>query len=280
MAGFRLTKIFKEFFESERAGGLILIGCTVLSLIISNSPAGPGYIHFWHARLDLSFGNIPLDHSVEHWINDGLMAVFFLLVGLEIERELYIGELADFKKALLPILAAAGGMLIPAATHFLFNHGTPAQPGIGIPMATDIAFALGILSLLGNKVPPSVKIFLTALAIIDDLGAILVIAVFYTKTLSLVYLAIALGILALLFVLNKCKVTNLFFYLIPGVLVWYCMLRSGIHATISGVLLAFAIPFRKTPQYGAAHVAPRELRPHSPHPYDPAAPGPSPAYFN
>ncbi|HMH21305.1 MAG TPA: Na+/H+ antiporter NhaA [Puia sp.] len=246
MAGFSLTKIFREFFESERTGGLLLIGCTIASLLLANSPAGPGYIHFWHTHLDLSVANIPLDHSVEHWINDGLMAIFFLLVGLEIERELYIGELADFKKALLPMLAAAGGMLVPAATHYLFNHGTPAQPGIGIPMATDIAFALGILSLLGNKVPPSVKIFLTALAIIDDLGAILVIAVFYTKTISLLYLGAAFGILALLVILNKCKVTNLFFYLIPGVLVWYCMLRSGIHATISGVLLAFTIPFPKT----------------------------------
>jgi NhaA family Na+:H+ antiporter len=277
MAGFNLTKIFREFFESERTGGLLLIGCTILSLLLANSPAGPGYIHFWHARLDLSFGGIPLDHSVEHWINDGLMAIFFLLVGLEIERELYIGELADFKKALLPMLAAAGGMLVPAATHFLFNHGTPAQAGIGIPMATDIAFALGILSLLGNKVPPSVKIFLTALAIIDDLGAILVIAVFYTKTISLLYLGAALGILALLLVLNKCKVTNLFFYLVPGVLIWYCMLRSGIHATISGVLLAFAIPFRKALPQQAYPSPPSRAR--TGNSRDPApAPAAQPAY--
>ncbi|HWK07127.1 MAG TPA: Na+/H+ antiporter NhaA [Puia sp.] len=238
-----ITRLFKEFFESERTGGLILVGCTIVSIVLTNSAAGPGYLHFWHARLDLSFGAVPLDYSVEHWVNDGLMAIFFLLVGLEIEREIYIGELADFKKALLPILAAAGGMLVPAATHFLFNHGTPEQPGLGIPMATDIAFALGVLSLLGNKVPVSVKIFLTALAIIDDLGAILVIAIFYTKTLSLAWLAVALGIFLLLLVLNKLKVNNLVFYLLPGILMWYCMLRSGIHATLSGVLLAFAIPF-------------------------------------
>ncbi|HXO76384.1 MAG TPA: Na+/H+ antiporter NhaA, partial [Puia sp.] len=166
MAEFRLTKLFREFFESEKTGGLILVFCTVVSILIANSALGEGWLHFWHARLDLSFPSVPLDYSVEHWVNDGLMAVFFLLVGLEIEREIYIGELADFRNALLPILAAAGGMLIPAGFHFLFNHGSPEQAGFGIPMATDIAFALGVLSLLGNKVPPSVKIFLTALAII------------------------------------------------------------------------------------------------------------------
>ncbi|HTI09710.1 MAG TPA: Na+/H+ antiporter NhaA [Puia sp.] len=240
-----ITKIFKEFVESERTGGLILVGCTLVSILVTNSGAGAGYLHFWHARLDLSFGAVPLDYSVEHWVNDGLMAVFFLLVGLEIEREIYIGELADFKKALLPMLAAAGGMLVPAGIHFLFNHGTPEQAGLGIPMATDIAFALGVLSLLGNKVPVSVKIFLTALAIIDDLGAILVIAIFYTKTLSLAWLAVALGIFGALLILNKLKVNNLVFYLLPGAVMWYCMLRSGIHATLSGVLLAFAIPFGK-----------------------------------
>ncbi|MBN9384992.1 MAG: Na+/H+ antiporter NhaA [Chitinophagaceae bacterium] len=240
-----LTKLFKEFFESERAGGLILVGCTLASIFLTNSGAGDGWLHFWHARLDLSFGGIPLDYSVEHWVNDGLMAVFFLLVGLEIERELYAGELADFKKALLPIVAAIGGMLVPAGVHFLFNRGTPWQHGFGIPMATDIAFALGVLSLLGNKVPVSAKIFLTALAIIDDLGAILVIAFFYTKSLSLLWLAIALGIFLLLLLFNKLNINKLIFYIIPGIIMWYCMLRSGIHATLSGVLLAFAIPFRK-----------------------------------
>src|SRR5450631_2547918 len=191
MAPTYLTKIFREFFESERTGGLLLIIGAIASLTLANSAAGPAYVHFWHHRVDLSFGNIPLDFSLEYWINDGLMAIFFLLVGLEIERELYIGELADFRKALLPIIAAAGGMLLPAATHFLFNHGSPTQSGIGIPMATDIAFALGVLSLLGNRVPAPVKIFLTALAIIDDLGAIGVIAIFYTRTLSLAWLGAA-----------------------------------------------------------------------------------------
>jgi len=245
MAEFRLTKLFREFFESEKTGGLILVFCTVASILIANSAMGAGWLHFWHAHLDLSFGAVPLDYSVEHWVNDGLMAVFFLLVGLEIEREIYIGELADFRNALLPILAAAGGMLIPAGFHFFFNHGRPEEAGFGIPMATDIAFALGVLSLLGNKVPASVKIFLTALAIIDDLGAILVIAIFYTKGLALAWLGGAAAILLLLLIFNKLKINKLLFYILPGILLWYCMLRSGIHATLSGVLLAFVIPFRK-----------------------------------
>ncbi len=250
MAEFRLTKLFREFFESEKTGGLILVFCTVVSILIANSGLGEGWLHFWHAHLDLSVGAVPLDYSVEHWVNDGLMAVFFLLVGLEIEREIYIGELAEFRNALLPILAAAGGMLIPAGFHFLFNHGSPEQAGFGIPMATDIAFALGVLSLLGNKVPASVKIFLTALAIIDDLGAILVIAIFYTKGLALAWLGGAAAILLLLIIFNKLKINKLIFYILPGILLWYCMLRSGIHATLSGVLLAFVIPFRK-PAAGA-----------------------------
>jgi len=233
MAATALTKLFREFFDSEKAGGLILVGCTIVSILLTNSGVGEAWLHFWH--------------GLEHWVNDGLMAIFFLLVGLEIERELYIGELADFKKALLPIIAAIGGMVVPAGIHFLFNHGSPTQGGIGIPMATDIAFALGVLSLLGNKIPASVKIFLTALAIIDDLGAIIVIAIFYTKTLSFAWLALALGIFLALLLLNRSKVDKLVFYIIPGILMWYCMLRSGIHATLSGVLLAFAIPFRKGP---------------------------------
>lgn len=245
MADFKVTRLFREFFESEKTGGLILVFCTALSIVIANSGWGGSWAHFWHARLDLSMGPIPLDYPVEHWVNDGMMAVFFLLVGLEIEREIYIGELADFRNALLPILAAVGGMLVPAGVHFAFNHGRPEQAGVGIPMATDIAFALGVLSLLGNKIPTSVKIFLTALAIIDDLGAILVIAIFYTKSLALGWLGAALGVLLLLLAFNKLNIKKLIFYIIPGIILWYCMLRSGIHATLSGVLLAFAIPFRK-----------------------------------
>ncbi|MBC7845101.1 MAG: Na+/H+ antiporter NhaA [Flavobacterium sp.] len=229
------TKLFKDFFESEKSGGLILIGCTVISLALANSVFSSGYLHFWHTL----FAGQP----IEYWINDGLMTIFFLLIGLELEREVYQGELSNIKNALLPIFGAIGGMLVPAALYLFFNFGTNTQSGAGIPMATDIAFALGILSLLGNKVPTSLKVFLTALAVIDDLGAILVIAIFYTKTLLWDNLLIALGIFGFLFILNRLKVRNLIPYIIGGVVMWYFMLNSGVHATITGVLLAFAIPF-------------------------------------
>lgn len=243
MANFQLTRSFKAFFESERAGGLVLLICTIVSMFIANSGWGESYLHFWHTKLDASFFFIRLNYSIEQWINDGLMTIFFLLVGLEIERELYAGELKDLRTALLPIAGALGGMLVPAAIHFGFNAGTNTQNGFGIPMATDIAFTLGMLSLLGNRIPPSLKIFLTALAIIDDLGAILVIAIFYNTGISFFYLAIAAGIFVLLLILNRCKVHRLVYYLIPGVIMWYAMLQSGIHPTITGVVLAFAIPF-------------------------------------
>ncbi len=231
----RITKLFKDFFESEKVGGLILIACTIISLLLANSSLSQEYLHFWHTNIN--------GHSLEHWINDGLMAIFFLLIGLELEREVYIGELSDLKKATLPIFAALGGMIVPALLYLSLNFGTETQSGAGIPMATDIAFALGILSLLGNKVPTSLKVFLTALAVIDDLGAILVIAIFYTNNLSLFNLGIALGIFAVLLIMNRLKVRNLIPYLVLGVFMWYFMLNSGVHATISGVLLAFAIPF-------------------------------------
>lgn len=233
----KITKLYKEFFDSEKAGGTVLIVCTVVSLVIANSDFGTEYHHFWQT--------IFAGHSIEHWINDGLMAIFFLLIGLELEREIYKGELSNFKDALLPIFGALGGMLVPAGIYLLFNAGTSTQAGAGIPMATDIAFALGILSLLGNKVPTSLKIFLTALAVIDDLGAIIIIAIFYTKTLLISNLLIAIGIYILLLVLNRLKVNNLIPYLVGGVVMWYFMLHSGVHATITGVLLAFAIPFRQ-----------------------------------
>ena len=249
--------LFKNFFQSEKAGGFVLIGCTIISLFISNSNIGGVYTDFWHRYFDLSFAGASLNYSLEHWVNDGLMTIFFLLVGLEIERELYIGELSSFKNALLPIIAAAGGMLFPALIHFIFNSGTPTQGGFGIPMATDIAFALGILSLAGKSIPLSLKIFLTALAIIDDLGAITVIALFYTKGFAASYFFTALGIFLLLFILGKKKVFNLWIYVVGGVLMWYCMLQSGVHATIAGVLLAFAIPFHKVdeknPSYKLQH---------------------------
>ena len=228
-------KLFKEFFDSEKSGGLLLIGCTIISLVLTNSVFSSEYLNFWHTNF--------AGESIEYWINDGLMVIFFLLIGLELEREVYQGELSDINNALLPIFGAIGGMLIPAAIYLFFNYGTPTQSGAGIPMATDIAFALGILSLLGNKVPTSLKIFLTALAVIDDLGAILIIAIFYTKTLLWTNLFIALGIFGLLLIFNRLKVKNLIPYLVGGVVMWYFMLNSGVHATITGVLLAFAIPF-------------------------------------
>jgi len=231
----KATKLFKEFFKGEKSGGLILIFCTIISLILVNSFLGQQYHNFWQTQFS--------GHSIEHWVNDGLMTIFFLLIGLELEREIYKGELSNIKDAMLPIFGALGGMLLPAGLFLLLNFGTATQSGAGIPMATDIAFALGILSLLGNKVPTSLKVFLTALAVIDDLGAILVIAIFYTKTLLWTNLFIALGIWLSLFILGKLKVRNLIPYIIGGIAMWYFMLHSGVHATITGVLLAFAIPF-------------------------------------
>ncbi len=253
----QLTKLFQEFFRSEQASGVILILCTITSILIANSSLGKGYLDFWHTKVGLETGGIALKYSLEHWINDGLMAVFFLLIGLEIERELYIGELSDLKNAALPIFAAVGGMAMPAMIHFLFNRGTETQAGVGIPMATDIAFALGVLALLGSKAPVSLKIFLTALAIIDDLGAIVIIALFYVGDFSLAYFLLAVGVFAGLLVLNRLGVRALPFYLIPGAVMWYFMLRSGIHATIAGVLLAFVIPFangdENSPSYKLQH---------------------------
>ena len=253
MRRIKLTELFNHFFHSEKTGGIVLIACTVLSIVIANSAFGDSYLHFWHQNIGFSIGSIDMHHPVEYWVNDGLMAIFFLMIGLEIERELYAGELSSVRNALLPVFAALGGMLTPALFHFILNHGTAEQAGIGIPMATDIAFALGILSLLGNRVPPSLKIFLAALAIIDDLGAIIVIAVFYTKGFSLAYFGMAMGIFGLLLLFNRMGLRNLALYLIPGVVMWYCMLQSGVHATISGILLAFALPFgdgsEKSPSY-------------------------------
>jgi len=241
--------LFKEFVLSEKGGGFVLIGATLVSLIIANSPWGEGYIHFWHTELG--------SHSIEHWINDGLMAIFFLLVGLEIERELYVGELSSIRNAILPIVAAVGGMMLPALVHFAFNAGEETVSGFGIPMATDIAFALGVLSLAGRRVPITLKVFLTALAIIDDLGAITVIALFYSTGFSATYFFLAIGIFLFLFIAGKRKIYTLWLYIPAGIVMWYCMLQSGVHASIAGVLLAFAIPFHKVdeknPSYHLQH---------------------------
>src|SRR5881227_1011598 len=212
----RLVRPFQEFAKLEASGGILLIGCTVAALIWANSPFAGSYFHFWHT--DLTFGHIGglLAKPLHFWINDGLMALFFLLVGLEIKREILVGELASFQRALLPIAAALGGMIVPAAFYLFFNHGGPGAAGWGIPMATDIAFALGVLSLLGSRVPVSLKVFLTALAILDDLGAILIIAAFYTADLNLMMLALAFATVALLASLNWAGVERLWLYLPPG----------------------------------------------------------------
>ena len=247
----QLSKTFRDFFDSEKSSGVLLVLCTAVSLLLANSAAGSAYIDLWHAEL----GGL----SVEHWINDLLMAVFFLLIGLELERELYVGELSDFRNALLPIVAAAGGVALPALIHFSLNAGTPTQAGIGIPMATDIAFALGILALVGSSVPASLKVFLTALAVMDDLAAVVVIAVFYTADLSLGYLVGALAVFGALVVLNRMRVMVLLPYMVGGLLMWFLMYRSGVHATIAGVLLAFAVPFagrhndEKSPSHRLEH---------------------------
>ena len=231
-----LSATFKRFFNSEKSSGILILLCTLVSLAIANSPLSEPYLHFWHLQI--------LGLSVEQWVNDGLMAIFFLFIGLELERELYSGELSDIKNALLPIFAAAGGIALPALIHFSLNMGTPTQVGMGIPMATDIAFALGVLALLGSRVPVSLKIFLTALAVMDDLGAIIVIAVFYTASLSTEYLLAAAGVFVLMVVMNrKLRVIALVPYLVGGAIMRYFMLKSGVHATIAGVMLAFAIPF-------------------------------------
>lgn len=230
----KITQYFKNFLQHNQSSGILLLFCVFLSLMIANSSLGPGF----EELLTYELG----PYSVSMWINDGLMAIFFLVVGLEIKREIVEGELSSFKNASLPIFAAIGGMLVPAFIYFLFNAGTEVQKGWAIPMATDIAFSLAIISLLGKRVPTSIKIFLAALAIVDDLGAIVVIALFYTEQLHWIYLFICLGITVLLVLLNYFKVNRHIFYLVPGIFLWYCMHHSGIHATIAGVILAFTIP--------------------------------------
>lgn len=241
----RLTTLFKEFFQSQQSAGILLVLATVASLLIANSSAGASYIAFWSQKIGLPSHQFHLEHSITEWINDALMTVFFLLVGLEIERELYIGELSDRKRALLPMMGALGGMLVPAFIYFLFNFNHPQTlSGAGIPTATDIAFAIAIMGLLGDRVPAALKVFLTALAIIDDLGAIVVIALFYGGGFNFLYLGLSALIGILLYILNKSENENGWLFLFLGVSLWFCMLHSGVHATLSGVILAFALPFK------------------------------------
>ena len=242
---FRLTTLFKEFFQSQQAAGVLLVSATLISLVLSNSSFGEAYINFWGTEIGPSTHNFHLKHSITEWINDALMTLFFLLVGLEIERELYIGELSNRKRAMLPLMGALGGMLFPALIYFLFNFNHPDTiSGAGIPTATDIAFAIAIMGLLGDRVPPALKVFLTALAIIDDLGAIFVIAIFYGTGFNGLYLLLIAALCVVLYILNKKENENPWLFLILGVSLWFCMLHSGIHATLAGVILAFALPFK------------------------------------
>ncbi|WP_114701603.1 Na+/H+ antiporter NhaA [Psychrobacter proteolyticus] len=233
----------KAFFEFEAAGGIVLALAAIAAMIIANSPLNVWYEGFIHAPVAIQIGEFAIAKDAHHWINDGLMAVFFFLVGLELKREVLIGELSNVKQIILPAGAALGGMIMPAIVYLLFNYNEPEfWKGWAIPAATDIAFALGILSLLGNRVPNSLKVFLVSIAIFDDIGAILIIALFYTSELSLESLAVAGLCLPFLYVLNRRNVTNITPYLLIGLVMWIAVLKSGIHATLAGVVLALFIP--------------------------------------
>ncbi len=233
---------FNNFIKAEASGGIFLLAATAAALIWANSSAAEYYFKLWHTHVSLSFGNSSLDYSLHHWINDGLMAVFFFVVGLEIKREFLVGELSSLKKTALPVAAALGGMIFPALIYLFFNSSGAGIGGWGIPMATDIAFAIGILALLGSRIPISLKIFVTALAIADDIGAVLVIAFFYTSQISIYALSSAAGFMLLLIIANKTGVRNLLIYTLLGIGLWISMIFSGIHATIAGVLLALTVP--------------------------------------
>ncbi|MDH5301412.1 MAG: Na+/H+ antiporter NhaA [Gammaproteobacteria bacterium] len=232
----------EEFIHHESVSGLLLMACTVLALVVANTALAPLYQNILHAPVGIGFGSWQLEKSLHHWINDGLMAIFFFLVGLEIKREVMVGELSDARAAALPIFAAIGGMVVPALIYLSLSAGGNTVDGWGIPMATDIAFAVGIMTLLGSRVPKSMLTFLIALAIVDDLGAVIVIAMFYTENLDLTYLMMAFAIFGLLVLLNQGGVRSYLPYVIFGILMWFFMLKSGVHATIAGVLTALTIP--------------------------------------
>src|SRR5688500_11110031 len=234
----RLLGPVSRFIRTGSSGGLVLMAAAAIALFMANSPWAGAWHHFWETELAMRVGSWETSHSLHHWINDGLMAVFFFLVGLEIKREALVGELASLRRAALPAAAALGGMVVPAGLYALFNAGGEGAPGWGIPMATDIAFALGVLALLGPRVPVSLKVFLTALAIVDDLGAVAIIAAFYTADLSLGWLSLSLATLAVLAALNRAGVERLIVYLALGAVLWFFVLKSGVHATLAGVALA------------------------------------------
>jgi NhaA family Na+:H+ antiporter len=238
----QILRPFQEFFEIEAASGIVLLACTAIALIWANSTWSDSYFELWLTKLTVKFGDFGLSKPLILWVNDGLMAIFFFLVGLEIKREVLVGELASPKRAVLPIAAAIGGMLLPAAIYLIINQDGEGADGWGIPMATDIAFALGVLALLGTRVPLSLRVFLAALAIVDDLGAVLVIALFYTSDIAWSYLALGGGILLLMVLVNWLGVVRPAVYGLLGICLWYAFLKSGVHATIAGVLAAMAVP--------------------------------------
>ncbi len=238
----QLLRPFNNFLKKEASSGIILIVVTLIALIWSNSPFSETYHHFWETHLSVSFGPWNLDFTLREWIDEALMCVFFFLVGLEIKREFLVGELSSAKKAALPVVAAVGGMLVPALVYYLFNRGQPTVSGWGIPMATDIAFALGVLYVLGERVPTGLKVFLSALAIADDLGAVLVITLFYTKTIVLHNLFLALLVLFIIAVASFFYVRSTLFYVFLSILLWMAILKSGIYSTVAGILVALFIP--------------------------------------
>ena len=238
----KVSTPFEHFLHAQTTTGLVLMGMTIVALILANSPLYEAYSHFFHTNIDLTVGSWQLSHSLHHWINDGLMAIFFFIIGLEIKREVLVGELSNIKVAILPILAAIGGMIFPAMIFLIINNGTDGATGWGIPMATDIAFAISALVLLGKRVPTALVTFLVALAIVDDLGAVLVIAIFYTDTINYLPLALAGGSLLIMIAFNRFGIHAILPYFIVGLFMWFFMLESGVHATIAGVIAAMAIP--------------------------------------
>ncbi len=252
----RITSPFEAFIHNQAASGILLMLCAVVAMVLANSAAASGYFHFLHTEVGFTFGNWELKKTLHHWINDGLMALFFFVVGLEIKREVLAGELSDPRQAALPIIAALGGMVAPAAIYAAINHSGEGIQGWGIPMATDIAFAVGVLVLLGSRIPKALLTFLLALAIVDDLGAVLVIALFYTDTIVMEALGLAVLFLAILIMLNMAGVRKPLPYFIVGLLLWLAMLKSGIHATLAGVITALTIPARPKfdPEVFSGHV--------------------------
>jgi NhaA family Na+:H+ antiporter len=241
-----LLEPFQRFFKIEASGGIVLLIFTLIALVWANSPWNSSYMQLWENKFTIGIGDFKLSKTILHWINDGLMAIFFFVVGLEIKRELIAGELSTMKQAALPIAAAIGGMVLPAAFYVLLNQNPESESGWGIPMATDIAFSLGILSLLGKRVPLALKVFLVAFAIVDDLGAVLIIAIFYSEDIHWNYLLIGLSLVIILFIFNKLQVISIHPYMAVGWVIWFLFLKSGIHPTIAGVLIAFTIPVNRT----------------------------------